>query len=109
MEEYKDNPTSGLRETVRPGLYGLDAPQTLVPIILSSKQTTVLMRQCEEGGAVLCLLALGCTLNAPAECTTSTRPVFRRLHHHPLGRADDPIAHVTFTYHAHRIARLCAL
>jgi hypothetical protein len=41
--------------------------------------------------------------NAPG---TSPRPVFRRLHHHPLGRsrADDPIAHITFTYHAHRIA-----
>jgi hypothetical protein len=26
MEEYKDNPTDSLQETVRPGWYGLDDP-----------------------------------------------------------------------------------
>jgi hypothetical protein len=55
---------------VRPGWYGLDPPQTPVSIILSPRQTPILMRQYEKGDAVLCLLALGCTLNAPAECTT---------------------------------------
>jgi hypothetical protein len=98
---------------VRPGWYGLDPPQTPVSIILSPRQTPILMRQYEKGDAVLCLLALGCTLNAPAECTRHkhTASIPQIASPHPLGRsrADDPIAHVTFTYHAHRVAGLCAL